>query len=607
MKLSPRIRFILYVTSGYLIFGSIWIFLSDRLLMAFTDISAIAILSTAKGIAFIILTALLLILALRAVPDRETAEPQSRYRTSEFLILADQMPRWVAYAFAVAVTLAMLFLRMRIAISFDERPMLILFMPPIILSSVLGGFGPGIIATAVAAIGIDYFGIPPLYSLHIGKSHDIFQWFMLITSGVLSSFLSELLHRARRKSEERRLLQEIAQDELKHSELRFRTVARLSSDFAYSCQRIGDGKYMVDWITDTFYVLTGISEAELKDLGCWMALAHPEDRETAVEPLHRLQPGDYDTREFRIVTNDGRILTVANHMECEADPAAPGGMSIYGSVQDITGRKQAEKEKASLEAQLQQSQKMEAIGSLAGSIAHDLNNILFPISSLSEMLLNDMPTDSPEHESMEQIYKAAQRGSAMVKQILAFSRQSNPRKQPIRIQPILEESIDLARTTVSGNIEITSHIREDCGMVSADPTQVHQIMMNLITNACHAVAENGGTIDVALKETLFDKDGLPFLSMPSGRYACISISDTGTGMDQSLIDKIFIPYFTTKAPGKGTGLGLSVVHGIVKEHGGDIRVYSEAGKGTIFKVYLPLLENAGESSLTVPGVNVNIP
>jgi PAS domain S-box-containing protein len=274
-----------------------------------------------------------------------------------------------------------------------------------------------------------------------------------------------------------------------------------------------------------------------------------------------------------------------------------------GIIRDISERKRAEQEKAKLEGQLQRAQKMESIGSLAGGIAHDLNNILFPISGLSEMLLDDMPADNPAFENIEQIYKSAQRGSDLVKQILAFSRQGNPQKLPVRIQPILKEALKLAQATIPRNIEITSHINTDCGMVSADPTQIHQIVMNLITNAFHAVEQTGGMIDITLKEIVIssfgEKEEMTYHAIPgdllAGNYACITVSDTGTGIDKTLIDKIFDPYFTTKKQGKGTGLGLSVVHGIVKEHGGDIRVYSEVGKGTTFNVYLPLLEDTRES------------
>jgi PAS domain S-box-containing protein len=277
----------------------------------------------------------------------------------------------------------------------------------------------------------------------------------------------------------------------------------------------------------------------------------------------------------------------------------PGKQLMISTVWDVTERKRSEEARAILQAQLNHAQKIKSIGSLAGGIAHDLNNILFPISGLSELLLDDMSPDTPEHESMEQIHKSAQRGSDLVKQILAFSRKSNPQKLPIRIQPILKETLKLARATIPMNIEITSQINMDCGMVSADPTQIHQIAMNLITNAYHAVEVSGGMIHIAMKETEIQTDELPFHAIPgdlmAGKYVCITVSDTGTGIDQALIDKIFDPYFTTKEQGKGTGLGLSVVHGIVKEHGGDILVHSEVGKGTTFHVYLPLLENSKDN------------
>ena len=268
--------------------------------------------------------------------------------------------------------------------------------------------------------------------------------------------------------------------------------------------------------------------------------------------------------------------------------------TVFGIIQDITERKKAEDEKARLETRLQQAQKMEAIGLLAGGIAHDLNNMLFPISGLSEMLLDVFPADNPWHESIEQIHKSAHRGSDLVKQILAFSRQSDLEKQPLCLQPILKEVLTLSRATIPQHIALTSQIETDCGMIFANPTQVHQILMNLITNAYHAVEQAGGAIHVGLKERLFHKTELHDNSLKAGGYVCISVHDTGTGIDQALVGKIFDPYFTTKAHGKGTGIGLSVVHGIVKEYGGDIQVFSDVEKGTTFEVYLPLLEKAGD-------------
>jgi len=338
----------------------------------------------------------------------------------------------------------------------------------------------------------------------------------------------------------------------------------------------------------------------------------PEDRNQFLSVLREKE--EVKGYEVPLRAKSGSVVWVSTNAQFYRDEQG-NILGVQGISRDITDRKRVMEEKTKLQDHLQQVQKMESIGSLAGGIAHDLNNILFPISGLSEMLLDDIPPNSPDRESIEQINKSAQRGSELVKQILTFSRQSKPRKLPIRIQPILKEVLKLARAAIPMNIEISSHISTDCGLVSADPTQVHQITMNLITNAYHAVEQSGGTINVELKETAIrsnigifhpafgEKDELPFHAMSEdilpGGYVCITVSDTGTGIDQTLVDKIFDPYFTTKEQGKGTGLGLSVVHGIVKEHGGDIRVYSEVGKGTAFHVYLPLLKDDRDSKTAV--------
>jgi CheY-like chemotaxis protein len=213
---------------------------------------------------------------------------------------------------------------------------------------------------------------------------------------------------------------------------------------------------------------------------------------------------------------------------------------------------------------------------------------------MAELLLEDLSPGSLEYEKVKVILKAGKRGGDLTKQILAFSRQSENKKMPVRMQQILKEVLNLSRATISSNIEIHSDIQSDCGMVMADPTQVHQIAMNLITNAYHAIEEAGNMISVLLKETELERDDLVGKFLEPGRYAMLTVLDNGHGIDPSVMDRIFEPYFTTKANGKGTGLGLSVVHGIVKEHGGDICVYSEMGKGTAFHVYLPLLNRSTE-------------
>ena len=389
------------------------------------------------------------------------------------------------------------------------------------------------------------------------------------------------------------------EETLRESEENFRSIFENNS----VAIAIIEADTTISMVNEEYCRVSGYMKHEVIGIS-WTQQVPPEDLERLKEFNRRrlINPGDAPTKyEFTFYHKNGGIKHAIMSI------AMLSKRKIITSFLDITELKHAEEENAKLEVQLRHAQKMESIGSLAGGIAHDLNNILFPISGLSEMLLDDLPPGTPARESVEQIYKSAQRGSDLVKQILAFSRQSNPRKLPIRIQSILKEVLKLARAAIPMNIEITSHIKQDCGMVSANPTQVHQILMNLITNAYHAVERNGGTINVELKETdtgcnfamshpaFGEKDDLRDNSMPEdiwvGRYACITLSDTGTGIDPTLIDKIFDPYFTTKELGKGTGLGLSVVHGIVKEHGGDIRVYSEVGKGTAFHVFLPIIED----------------
>jgi PAS domain S-box-containing protein len=378
----------------------------------------------------------------------------------------------------------------------------------------------------------------------------------------------------------------LAEKALIESEDKFRLTFNFSPD-SVNINRLHDGLF-VD-INDGFTRLTGFTRNEVigktsSEIGIWNDSA---DRNKLTQGL--LEHGIYENLEAQFRSKDGRLISALMSARVIS---LRGVRHIISITRDITERKL-------IEAQLQQAQKMESIGSLAGGIAHDLNNILFPISGLSEMLLDETPPDDPAYENIEQIHKSAQRCGDLVKQILSFSRQSKPQKLHISIQTILKEVLKLARAAIPMNIEIKNHINTDCGMVSADPTQIHQIAMNLITNAYHAVENTGGTIDIALKEVDFEKEEMTLHAIPgdilAGKYVCFTVSDTGTGIDQTLIDKIFDPYFTTKELGKGTGLGLSVVHGIVKEHGGDIRVYSEVEKGTTFHVYLPLLEDAMDS------------
>lgn len=248
-------------------------------------------------------------------------------------------------------------------------------------------------------------------------------------------------------------------------------------------------------------------------------------------------------------------------------------------------------EKKKLETQLQQAQKMEAIGTLAGGIAHDFNNILTPIIGYTELCIYNTEKESLQYRNLSEILAAANRAKDLVQQILTFSRHTMPERKPIRISPILKEAIKLLRATLPATIEIQQHIDVELDMVAADATQIHQILMNLCTNASHAMQKNGGVLDINLDEIEFDsKIKIQYPAIMEGKYLRLTVSDTGHGIPKEEIEQIFDPYFTTKEKGEGTGLGLAVVHGIVKSHNGHIRVYSKPGKGTTFHIYLPLIK-----------------
>ena len=248
----------------------------------------------------------------------------------------------------------------------------------------------------------------------------------------------------------------------------------------------------------------------------------------------------------------------------------------------------SEEEKTVLFSRLQQAQKMESIGTLAGGIAHDFNNILFPIIGYTEMAIGDAPDDGPLHRYLEETLTAANRAKELVQQILTFSRQSHQDQMPLRVQPIIKEASKLLRSSLPATIDIQPTVDNDCGQVLADPSQIHQIIMNLATNAYHAMRDNGGVLSIRLNEIeIKEGDYHQFPDVNPGQFIELVVADTGHGIERAVIDRIYDPYFTTKKSGEGSGLGLSVVHGIVKNCNGYITVDSEPGRGSTFKVFLP--------------------
>ena len=254
-------------------------------------------------------------------------------------------------------------------------------------------------------------------------------------------------------------------------------------------------------------------------------------------------------------------------------------------------REEAKAEKEKLESRLRHFQRMEAIGTLAGGIAHDFNNILFPIMGYAELLFHELPKESAHYRMVQHIYKAGGRARDLTRQILAFSRQAEVESRAVSFQSIVKEVLKLLRSSVPRNIGILEKIRNDCPPVYGDPTGLHQIIMNLCTNAFHAVEDSEGKFEVSLDPVEVPVlPGFGFQNLSPGTHVRLTVADNGTGMDKETLGKIFDPYFTTKAEGKGTGLGLAVTYGIVQKMNGDIKVYSEPGKGTTFQVFLPVAD-----------------
>ena len=269
-------------------------------------------------------------------------------------------------------------------------------------------------------------------------------------------------------------------------------------------------------------------------------------------------------------------------------------VGLVGINHSITDLRRAEQERRKLEAQVHRAQRLESLGVLAGGIAHDFNNVLAAIIGFAEMARTRAADDSVQAKHLDHVLQASDRAAGLVRQILAFTRQATGETRPTCLAPVVREALQFLRSSMPSTIEIVQHADPTCGPVLADPTQIHQVIVNLCTNAHHAMRERGGVLDVSLERVhMGDHPAELYDGLSAGDYVRLTVSDTGCGMDETVRERIFEPFFTTKDRGEGTGLGLAVTHGIVAAHGGVIRVYSEPGLGSTFHVYLPCCE--GES------------
>jgi PAS domain S-box-containing protein len=323
----------------------------------------------------------------------------------------------------------------------------------------------------------------------------------------------------------------------------------------------------------------------------WDQYIHPDDLPTVIAAEEQSSKGLPFQAEFRFRRKDGREIWLSDTaVIVQGSNSRP---LMEGIMVDITERK-------ALETQLQQSRKMEAVGRLAGGIAHDFNNLLTIISGYTELALNRPNLPGEVHADIERIENAAGRAAALVRQLLAFSRKQVLQPKILDLNQIVLNLDSLLRRLMDERIEMLTRVKEDVGKVKADPAQIEQVIMNLVVNARDAMPEGGRLIVETSNADLDASYAIDHVTVKPGRYVMLAVSDTGVGMDQHTVAHIFEPFFTTKESGRGTGLGLSTVYGIVKQSGGYIWVYSEPGKGSTFKVYLPRVdESADETSFAL--------
>ncbi len=376
------------------------------------------------------------------------------------------------------------------------------------------------------------------------------------------------------------------EDALRESEKRFRDITMGMADWIWEI----DQTLHFTYISQSVERVLGYLPEEMLGKTPFEFMAE-DDSSNALALMTRIAANQEklkDVEHWYIGKQGNRVCLLENGIPVFDDQENLKG--YRGVNKNITPQKILEGEKVEAERHLAQALKMEAVGTISGGIAHDFNNILGIIIGNVELAMDDIPIWNQTRMNLEEIKTASLRARDVVKQLLSFSRKTEQLKKPMTLQPIIKESIKLLRSSIPTSIEIEIDISPDTGTIEADQTQIHQVLINLCTNAAHAMDENGGLLEIQLSEVQLDQLAISqFQEIAPGRYAQLTISDTGHGIDPALKAKIFDPYFTTKEIGKGTGMGLAVVIGIVRSHNGDISVYSEPGKGTTFKVLLPLI------------------
>lgn len=380
-----------------------------------------------------------------------------------------------------------------------------------------------------------------------------------------------------------------SEQELKKSEERYRVLVENARDIIYEHDL--QGQYTSS--NKAGEQITGYSLAEILTLNMADVVA-PEYLNDARNMIRQKLAGQsITTYEVEVLAKDGRRIAVEVNTSLVLQDGIPTG--VQGIARDVTERKQ-------LEDQLRQSHKMEAIGQLAGGVAHDFNNLLTVIGGYSSILLGKLPQDSPHRTSVEEIKKASDRASSLTRQLLAFSRKQILQPKILDLNTVVSDLDKMLRRLISEDIYLLTVTDPNLAKVKADPGQIEQVLLNLVVNARDAMPK-GGKLTIETSNAVLSKDYARLHGVPSGAYVMLAVNDTGCGMDAATKKRIFEPFYTTKTAGKGTGLGLATLYGIVKQSGGNVWVYSELGKGTTFKIYLPRAEDrvdSGELNGTKP-------
>ena len=367
-----------------------------------------------------------------------------------------------------------------------------------------------------------------------------------------------------------------SEQELIKSEERYRVLVENAHDIIYEHDL--EGKFTS--INKAGEQITGYTLEETLKLNIADTVA-PEYLDKAQRMIRRNLAGESTTAyDLEIIAKDGSRIAVEVNTSQVLHDGIPIG--VQGIARDVTERKR-------LEEQLRQSQKMEAIGQLAGGVAHDFNNLLTVIGGYSSILLSKLPPDSLQRTNVEEIKKAADRASGLTRQLLAFSRKQILQPKVLDLNIVVSDLDKMLRRLIGEDIDLLTLTDPNLGKVKADPGQIEQVLLNLVVNARDAMRE-GGKLTIETRNVELSKDYGRLFANPSGPYIMLAVSDTGCGIDAATRERIFEPFFTTKQAGKGTGLGLATVYGIVKQSGGNVWVYSELGHGTTFKIYLPRVE-----------------